>query len=96
MAEYEECIKDCDEAVARGRELRSDYALIGRAMQRKGNALVKLGRLQEVRRDCQLLVVVFVSSKAAPPPAVSLFPTPTSTILSTSHTPHSPPAPAGH
>jgi len=33
--------------VERGRELRTDYKLIARAMTRKGNALVKLDRLQE-------------------------------------------------
>ncbi|KIZ02055.1 Heat shock protein STI [Monoraphidium neglectum] len=47
MGDFEACVKDCDDAVMRGRELRSDYALVGRALQRKGNALVKLGRLQE-------------------------------------------------
>lgn len=50
MGDFEACVKDCDDAVARGRELRSDFQLVGRALQRKGNALVKLGRLQEVRR----------------------------------------------
>lgn len=48
MGDYEGAIKDCDDAVARGRELRADYTLVGRALARKGNALVKLGRLQEV------------------------------------------------
>lgn len=46
-ADYEECIKDCDAAVERGRELRADYKLIARALTRKGNALVKLDRLEE-------------------------------------------------
>jgi hypothetical protein len=50
MGDYEGCVKECDDAVSRGRELRADYALVGRALARKGNALVKLGRLQEVRR----------------------------------------------
>lgn len=50
MGDFEGCIKDCDSAVERGRELRADYSLVGRALQRKGNALVKLGRLQEVRQ----------------------------------------------
>lgn len=40
--QYEDCIKDCDTAVERGRELRSDYKMISRALTRKGNALVKL------------------------------------------------------
>jgi hypothetical protein len=48
MADFEGCIQECDDAVARGRELRADFTLVGRALARKGNALVKLGRLQEV------------------------------------------------
>lgn len=48
MGDFEGCVKECDDAVTRGRELRADYALVGRALQRKGNALVKLGKLQEV------------------------------------------------
>lgn len=47
MGEYEQCAKDCDEAVSKGREQRADYKLIGRALARKGNALAKLGRLEE-------------------------------------------------
>ncbi|KAG6518596.1 hypothetical protein ZIOFF_022076 [Zingiber officinale] len=35
---YEECIKDCDKAVERGRELHSD------ALTRKGTALTKLAK----------------------------------------------------
>lgn len=31
----------------RGRELRADYKLVARALTRKGNALAKLGRLEE-------------------------------------------------
>ena len=34
-------------AVERGRELRADYKLVARALTRKANALVKLGRLEE-------------------------------------------------
>jgi stress-induced-phosphoprotein 1 len=45
--DYEAAIKDCDTAVDKGRELRADYALIARALARKGTALVKLGRLEE-------------------------------------------------
>jgi len=44
MGKYEECIKDCDKAVERGRELRSDFKMIARALTRKGNALVKLAK----------------------------------------------------
>eukprot|EP00878_Enallax_costatus_P004085 GHUV01004311.1.p1 GENE.GHUV01004311.1~~GHUV01004311.1.p1 ORF type:complete len:462 (+),score=153.33 GHUV01004311.1:746-2131(+) len=45
--DYEECIKDCDSAVEKGRELRADYGVIAKALARKGNALVKLGQLEE-------------------------------------------------
>lgn len=31
----------------RGRELRADYKLVARALTRKGNALAKMGRLEE-------------------------------------------------
>lgn len=47
MGKYEECIKDCEDAIEKGRELRADYKLIARAMTRIGNALVKLGKLEE-------------------------------------------------
>ena len=50
--DYAACAADCDEAVEKGRELRVDYKLIGKAMTRKGNALKKQGNL-EVRR-CRL------------------------------------------
>ena len=46
MQRYEDCIRDCDEAVERGRELRADYKMIGRALTRKGNAMAKLGDLE--------------------------------------------------
>ena len=39
--------ESCHAAVERGRELRNDYKLIARALTRKGNALVKLGELEE-------------------------------------------------
>ncbi|XVF51672.1 hypothetical protein PTKIN_Ptkin04bG0203300 [Pterospermum kingtungense] len=44
MGKYEDCIKDCDKAVERGRELRSDYKMIARALTRKGTALVKTAK----------------------------------------------------
>ncbi|KXZ56970.1 hypothetical protein GPECTOR_1g876 [Gonium pectorale] len=47
QAKYEECIADCDAAVERGRELRADFKVIARALSRKGNALVKLDRLED-------------------------------------------------
>eukprot|EP00882_Tetradesmus_deserticola_P003191 GHRQ01003382.1.p1 GENE.GHRQ01003382.1~~GHRQ01003382.1.p1 ORF type:complete len:345 (+),score=190.36 GHRQ01003382.1:139-1173(+) len=45
--DYEAAIKDCDAAVEKGREVRADYALIARALSRKGTSLAKLGRLEE-------------------------------------------------
>ena len=45
--DYDACIADCDKAVERGRELRQDYKLIGKALARKGNALVKQDKLEE-------------------------------------------------
>ncbi|XP_044477178.1 hsp70-Hsp90 organizing protein 3-like [Mangifera indica] len=44
MGQHEECIKDCDKAVERGRELRSDFKMIARALTRKGTALVKMAK----------------------------------------------------
>ena len=45
--DLEGCIEDCEKAIERGRELRTDYKLIARAMTRKGNALMKMGELEE-------------------------------------------------
>ncbi|KAG6475876.1 hsp70-Hsp90 organizing protein-like [Zingiber officinale] len=44
MGKFEECIKDCDKAVERGRELHSDFKMIARALTRKGTALTKLAK----------------------------------------------------
>ncbi|CAH2048067.1 unnamed protein product [Thlaspi arvense] len=44
MGEYEECIKDCDKAVERGRELRSDYKMVAKALTRKGTAQGKMAK----------------------------------------------------
>ncbi|EHA8588492.1 hsp70-Hsp90 organizing protein [Cocos nucifera] len=44
MGKCEDCIKDCDKAVERGRELHSDFKMIARALTRKGTALVKLAK----------------------------------------------------
>lgn len=44
QSQFEECIKDCDKAVERGRELRSDYKMIARALTRKGTALAKMAK----------------------------------------------------
>ncbi|KAI9489839.1 hypothetical protein BDB00DRAFT_769834 [Zychaea mexicana] len=42
---FEECLKVCEEAVETGRGVRADYKLIARALQRAGNASVKLDQL---------------------------------------------------
>nr|QKY15294.1 heat shock protein STi (STI) [Polytomella parva] len=47
MGQFEEVVKDCDTAVNVGRDLRADYKLIARALTRKGNALMKLDRVEE-------------------------------------------------
>ncbi|KAH0644154.1 hypothetical protein KY284_032038 [Solanum tuberosum] len=47
MGKYEDCMKDCDKAVERGRELRSDYKMIARALTRKGTALVKMAKISK-------------------------------------------------
>jgi stress-induced-phosphoprotein 1 len=40
--QYEECVRDCDEAVKRGRELSSGSELIAKALSRKASALLEL------------------------------------------------------
>ncbi|KAL3645344.1 Hsp70-Hsp90 organizing protein 3 [Castilleja foliolosa] len=47
MGKYEDCIKDCDQAVERGRELRSDFKMVARALTRKGSALVKMAKCSQ-------------------------------------------------
>ncbi|XP_062074082.1 hsp70-Hsp90 organizing protein 3 [Humulus lupulus] len=44
MGKYDECIKDCEKAVERGRELRSDFKMIAKALTRKGTAFVKMAK----------------------------------------------------
>lgn len=44
---WDACIKRCDEAVEKGRNLFADYKLIAKAMTRKGRALAKKGELVE-------------------------------------------------
>ncbi|KAB2067134.1 hypothetical protein ERO13_A09G195100v2 [Gossypium hirsutum] len=44
MGKYGDCIKDCEKAVERGRELRADYKMIAKALTRKGTALVKMAK----------------------------------------------------
>lgn len=56
MGKYEDCIKDCDTAVERGRELRSDFKMIARALTRKGTALAKLAKTS---KDFEVAIEVF-------------------------------------
>lgn len=42
--QYDDCIKDCDKAVERGREVRADYKMIAKALTRKGTAIVKTAK----------------------------------------------------
>ena len=42
--QYDECIKDCDEVVERGRQLKSDSKMIAITLSRKGTALVKMAK----------------------------------------------------
>ncbi|KAL8144433.1 hypothetical protein V2J09_017465 [Rumex salicifolius] len=44
MGKYEDCMKDCDKAVERGREIRADYKMVARALTRKGTALAKIAK----------------------------------------------------
>ena len=45
--DYDACIADCNSAIEKGRSIRADYTIIAKAMTRKGNALVKQGKLEE-------------------------------------------------
>ncbi|XP_010933724.1 hsp70-Hsp90 organizing protein 1 [Elaeis guineensis] len=56
MGKYEDCIKDCDEAVERGRQLHSDFKMIAKALTRKGTALVKLAKCS---KDYELAIETF-------------------------------------
>ncbi|KAK1272401.1 Heat shock protein STI [Acorus gramineus] len=56
MGQYEDCTKDCDKAVERGRELRSDFKMVARALTRKGTALVKLAKSS---KDYELAIETF-------------------------------------
>jgi hypothetical protein len=57
MGQYDRCMEDCDRAVERGREVRADYKLVAKAMQRKGSALVKLDRYKYVCFVCVCVCV---------------------------------------
>uniref|UniRef100_A0A0A8XW52 Uncharacterized protein n=1 Tax=Arundo donax TaxID=35708 RepID=A0A0A8XW52_ARUDO len=47
MGKYRDCVRDFDEAVERGRELRADNKLIARALSRKAEAMLKLAGCAE-------------------------------------------------
>jgi len=51
--QYNECIASCKKAIEEGRTVRADFKIIARAYERMGNALVKLGRLDEAIRAYQ-------------------------------------------
>jgi len=47
LAKYDECIKECEEAIEHGRKIYADYKLIARAFARVGNAYAKQDKLKE-------------------------------------------------
>lgn len=48
--DYDMCIKDCEEAVEKGRSQRADYKQIAKALSRIGNAYMKKDNLEEAIR----------------------------------------------
>ncbi|XP_010418273.1 PREDICTED: hsp70-Hsp90 organizing protein 2 [Camelina sativa] len=56
MGKFDECIKDCDKAVERGRELRSDYKMVAKALTRKGTAL---GKMAKVSKDYEPVIETY-------------------------------------
>lgn len=56
MSQYEECVKDCEKAVERGRELRSDFKMIAKALTRKGTALAKQAKTS---KDYEVVIEAF-------------------------------------
>ncbi|KAF8092933.1 hypothetical protein N665_0396s0022 [Sinapis alba] len=48
--------KDCDKAVERGRELRSDYKMVAKALTRKGTAL---GKMAKVSKDYEPVIETY-------------------------------------
>ncbi|XP_052158551.1 U-box domain-containing protein 70-like [Oryza glaberrima] len=53
MDQYEECVRRCDEAVERGRELRSKKSLVAQALFWKGTALLNLA---DCASDCKAAI----------------------------------------
>nr|XP_023870479.1 uncharacterized protein LOC111983057 isoform X2 [Quercus suber] len=56
IGQYDECIKDCDEVVERGRQLKSDSKMIAITLSRKGTALVKMAKHSQ---DYELAIETF-------------------------------------
>ena len=54
--QYEECIKDCDKAIERGRQLKLDSKMIAIALTRKGTILEKMAKLS---KDYELAIQAF-------------------------------------
>ncbi|KAF2925312.1 hypothetical protein DAI22_06g042600 [Oryza sativa Japonica Group] len=53
MDQYEECVRRCDEAVERGRELRAKKSLVALALLLKGTALLNLA---DCASDCKAAI----------------------------------------
>jgi stress-induced-phosphoprotein 1 len=47
MKKYQECIGACDAAIEQSKGGSYDYVKLAKAMRRKGNALVKMGQLDD-------------------------------------------------
>jgi stress-induced-phosphoprotein 1 len=45
--EYDNCLKECDDAIEHGRSVRADYKVIAKAIMRKGNVYFKRDNLDE-------------------------------------------------
>ncbi|XP_050375862.1 hsp70-Hsp90 organizing protein 2 [Argentina anserina] len=56
MGKYDDCIKDCDKAVERGREVRADFKMVAKALTRKGTAIVKTAKTS---KDYEPAIEVF-------------------------------------
>ncbi|GJR77969.1 stress-inducible protein [Tanacetum coccineum] len=47
ICQYDECIKDCDKSMKRGRELHFDYKMVAGALTRKGTASIKMTKVSK-------------------------------------------------
>ncbi|KAL8114464.1 hypothetical protein AgCh_021358 [Apium graveolens] len=64
FGKFEECIKDCEKAVKRGRELRSYFKMVAKALTRKGTALVKMAKCS---KDYKPAIEIFQTALAEYP-----------------------------